>query len=251
MRVIRYEQFLTPGQTEVTIPPGYRAVAIHSTSQCDIADVNGFRLGVGSILPLTGGQASARAVRCPPPEIDGDNGLAECSGHLSLALYEACDELVPPGPRVATYGRAVIADAALAATLATAQPALRLPFQGRSQAAIRFKRTDGTVDLSMVVVGVMYGYREWFTDAQLAGGTGEPEYYVSDPVTWWDGGGAAPTIGAANPLNTEHAWRAVNLGGQGDAIDPFDELAIYIFGAAGVGNCVSLVSAEAFGERLK
>lgn len=239
MQIVRFEQFLEKESAE--IQAGFVAAAIHPSSEVHLCTINGHTCAVGTIIPLGGQGARVEPVLRLPPEIDGGvNDYLWALGPLCLVLYEACDLLVPPGPRVPITRRARVAEASIPTARANAFPVIRLSFQGRSDAMISFKRGGDAQDLTLLVVGIMYGDRrvdpratnfELFTDM--------------DERTWWNGGGAAPLIATAAPLDAELAAETVYIGGA--ATEAFDELAIFIWGPAGGGD--AFVRAKAFGER--
>lgn len=236
MKIVTEPKFLTTGSKQLT--GRYRALAIHPSSEVDLVDIDGVRLGVGGIVPFPLSGANVLSVRNAPNEIVAASGdHLDVGQKLVLQLYEDCDELVPPAPRHATFRSGIIAASALGAVVAAANLIVRLPFQGRAQAAIRFKRLTSPQDLSLVVLGVSYGTR---SDA----GTGAN--YVELPVeTWWNGGGAAPTV-TTGPLALQLQAAVVNLGGMGDEAEALDELQCWVYGPAGLGRAEC--TAVAFGE---
>lgn len=242
MQLRRFNRFLTSG--DKSIEEGFVAVGIHSSSDCDLARVGDHVLGVGGLAPLDRRATPIVQVRNEPPEINGDD-YHDAGGHLTLMLYEACDVLFPPSGRAPRIMDGYIANVAVPANFAAALPILRFPFQGRRQAVISFKRDTAAADLTLRVLGIRYGLkdaRNGFYPSAVSG----PMYTLGDEETWWDGAGAAPTVGSAAPLTGEQAWRTIHVGGFGDEIEAFDELAIFAYGAAG-GS--AYVHAEAFGER--
>lgn len=227
MKLLPINNFLTIGQGQ--IPSGFRGAAIHPSSEVDLVDIGSARLGVGGVVPLTGG-STVKAVRAlaSNPSTVGES--------LVLALFESCDVMVPQGPRVPVSKSVVLDAQTMGAIGANATFALRLPFQGRQQAAISFRRSDATKDLSLFVLGARAGFR---------GQAGPVLTSASDTETWWDGV-AAPT----SPQGFAVA-RTIYVGGQGDNVEAFDELIVYVFGPAAAGAETVTVVAEAWGERCK
>jgi hypothetical protein len=243
----------------IPLPDGnWKAVAIHPSSEVDLVDIGAIaRLGVGGLVPISGSnQPGVMPVRRPcADQNDGitsngsprDGNTRAPGGKLVLQLYEACDALENPGPRNPIARAVVFNDGLLTATADGAPLCFRLPFQGRQMVRFSCFRGDSTRDLNLVVVGVNYGLWE------------HPQLMTSDFVTvattqtWWNGGGAAPTV---TPLATSFgagtAARTFYYGGQGDNVEAFDELAVFAFGAFGGGGTSAVsVSGEVWGERSK
>lgn len=243
MKLQQFDEFLTNGQA--LIDGGYTAIAIHPSSEVDLVDVGGYRLGVGAIVPVSKSSPSKlQAVRVAPDELtgEGDPLLARDVGQkLVVQLYEPCDQLIPPGPRLPVFRQRSFPAAGLGGNTGDASLVLRVPMQGRSQMTLTFRRDTDVEDLTVVPVGILYGDRTQ--------GIQQGTRFVPDAaVTWWDGGGAAPTVGVSATYAAELASRVVHYGGGGDSREAFDEIAIFAYG--GVGGDV-YIAAEAFGERLQ
>jgi hypothetical protein len=217
------------------LPPGnWRGVAIHPTSEVDMVRIGANVLTVGSVVPFG---PNADMVRNAPAEWDPGSGDQLLAGQrLVLALYESCDSLVPLGARAPTHRRKVIATASLGAAVGGANLALRLPFSGRKRARITFSRSTNAQDLSLVIIGANWGRLE----NGLLGVAGKGLLTQKTPETWWNGGGAAPTI-TVTAAAGELASAVVLVENES-----FDELVCYVFGPAGGGD--AHVEAEADGE---
>jgi hypothetical protein len=236
------DNFLTVGETS---PAGrFHALGIHPSSEVDLAIVNGRQLSIGAIVPASPG-LTVSAVRNQPGALNvAGDGFEQCGQRLVLQLYEDSDALVPPGPRAPVLRRTQILAANLSAVVATANMAFRLPFHGRRQATLRFRRTTNAQDLSVVVVGVNWGYRR---DGQFTVGTFGGAMLVENTTETWFNGGAAPAVAVGDLAGTLE-YRVVHIGGGGDSQESFDELGVFVFGAAGGGDVQ--IEGEAFGERV-
>jgi hypothetical protein len=247
MKVFAVDNFLVKGSAG--LPSGaFRAIAIHPSSEVDLIKVNGRLLGPGTLLPMTPGETpSIESVRFAPTVYEGASDITDRSqaGQLAVVqLYEACDSLDPPGPRVPSlrYGKVLAAN--LGAVIGAANIIARVPFSGRRMARISFMRTANPVDLSLVIMGVVWG-------TKVDGGIGPGlEGHVVQQITqtWWNGAGAAPTITAGGVAGLGQA-RIIYVGGGADAEEGFDELVLFVFGGAGAGDAV--VFAESYGERVQ
>lgn len=238
MLVHPLEKFLTLGGASAP-SSGFVAVGIHPSSEVDLVDVNGQILGVGALVALNKSQTAAlKAVRRAPGQLSSAGDDADVGQKLVLQYFEACDPLVAPGHRDPTSRAAVVKAADLGVVAGGANCAIRLPFQGRRMARISFKRIASSADVSLVVVGASYGDRR--VDLY------SPMYVEKTAETWWNGGGSAPVL-ATGPLAAVVEARQVYVGGFGDAAEHFDELQIYVYGAADAGNDVH-VAATAYGE---
>jgi hypothetical protein len=233
MKIFTFTPFLTRGAAEISA--GFRACAIHPSSEVDLVTVGQHRLGVGAIVPLSKTQPTPiTAVRAAPDGFTPNQQDAWTVGqHLVLQLYEDCDELVPPGPRMAVSRSAIITAAALPALVANAVIAFRLPMQGRAMACIRMQRSTTAADLSLLIQG-------WSWGEERAASNQGPRV-VESSENWFNGGGA----GAVAGLRGDVLARQVYVGGDGDGETPFDELVVYAYGAAGG---ISYIEGVAFGE---
>lgn len=137
------------------LPTGrFRGIAIGPNSAVDCVLVDGQRLAPGRVL-LGPFDDKTRILPVRSIRTDGDQGVANVGFQLlQLALYEACDELVPLGPRAPYEARATVpANAGVWAR------SLRLPFQGRSMAKVALRMTTDPGDASTneyVIFGVTY-----------------------------------------------------------------------------------------------
>jgi hypothetical protein len=237
MKLESFSKFLANGGQ---LKAGFRACAIHPSSEVDLVDVGSYRLGVGAVIPLSPtAPTELRAVRRAPLAMFNPGDADDIGQQLVLQLYEECDELVAPGPRMPLSRAGTVVAASLGAAVGAANLILRVPFQGRRMACVRFKRNTALADLSLVVVGASYGFKK---DA-----LGQSGLYVEKTTeTWWDGGGVAPQVAAGVPLAGQLEVRQLYVGGFGDGAEAFDELQFYVFGAAG-GDAE--VTVEAYGER--
>jgi len=257
VKLLHIPKFLTDGKG--TIPKGYRAVGIHPSSEVCLLDVNGFTLGVGGLVPL---HESVQVKALHNPIIDdqifgtGNNNLLPADGvsselgdQLVLQLYEACDPLVPPGPRVPYYKDVRIAAADIGVTAELAKLAMRVPFHGRAACAVAFKRITIAADLNVIVVGRSYGRRNPNSKLVALGSDFTDQggvWHEMAAETWWNGGGAAAAQASVEVDGNARRWRQIVCGGEADASEAFDELVIYVWGAAG-GD--AWLTAEAYGER--
>jgi hypothetical protein len=214
------------------LPNGkWKAVAIHPSSEVDLLVVNGYTLSIGAIVPLTSGGSGAQllAVRSSSTTTSlpagGPTPLPPYGDKLVVQLYEECDALIPPGPRVPTLHHATMSDTILPVSPADPELALVVPMQGRSRCTLSFARSDSTVDLEVFILGIRLG----------APGSGLA-LPTETSETWWNGGGAAPTDAFGNV-----EARTINVENE-----CFDLIAISFRGAAGAGS--SYVIVEVFGE---
>ncbi len=172
----------------------------------------------------------------------GLSGLGGLAGvRLALRLYRDCEALIPPGPRAPTTRRVRVPAAAIPTTIGTANLVLALPFHGRRQATFFIKRTTNAADLFFYVRGVQNRYPD-----EMQTGDGLVDKVHSDESaldSWWALGGAAPLSNDAG--TTLSAVR--HCGGGGDLQESYDELQLWIYGAAG-GD--ANIHAESFGERV-
>lgn len=238
MKLFSADQFLTKRSAQ--LPQGeWRGVAIHPASEVDLVDIGGHRLGVGGVMPIApGGGQSLAAVRFALAESGlysgAQDGLNYPGERLVLALYEACDPLVPMGPRVPAVRYQTTTGIAIPPAVGAAVAFFRLPFQGRAAAAITMYREDITKDMTVVVVGVR------------AYAVGKYINVQATPETWWNGGASGPTdiYGGA-------CGRTVYVGGQGDSAEVFDELLVCVYGDQNVLDPTELVAVhgESYGER--
>jgi hypothetical protein len=236
----RVNKFLTNGRGSIPTGP-FVAVGIHPSSEVDLVDVAGHRLGVGAIVPCEGG-IEVKAVR-NAPQLAGAAFTSEdfAGQRLVLQLYEKCDQLIPPGPRLPVFREGFKAAADIGVDAANAgTPIVRLPFHGRTMATITFRRTTDAADLTLLVVGFNHG--------EVGGNTGMIRITEQTTTTWWNGAvPPAVTVHGGASLDTLQA-RTVYVGGLSDAAEGFDELMLFVYGAAG-GD--ARLFAEAYGERIK
>lgn len=236
MKLQTVEKFLSRGTSETT--RGFVAAGIHPSSEVDIVDIGGQRLGVGSLVPLVGDAAQElRAVRRRCNELaygsmDVFEGQLPIGERLVLQLYEKCDPLIPPpSSRLPVWRKMAFSANFLGPLAADMECFFRLPFQGRKMATISFERSDN-VDFSVYVVGARRG----FVDQ-----SDTTHYTESTVVTWFDGG-AAPT----HNFDGNRIARVVHVGGFGDAAERFDELQVCAYGNATAG--IITITGEAYGE---
>jgi hypothetical protein len=243
MKLFAADNFLTKGSAQ--LPSGdFRGIAIDSSSEVDVVEIGGRVLGVNQVVPF---QGDVRSVRYPGDALNTGQatygavvgGDAGPTGEvLTLKLYEACDALVPPGPRAPVFRRAKFADTQMTATVTNAKLAFRLPFHGRRMACLSMWRSDSTRDFNLLVVGARYGRK---------GSVQFSDYVESGPFAWWNG--AALPASSMDSTNLQNQSRVFYVGGEGDNVEGFDELFVYAYGASAAGSNYCVVTGEAFGER--
>lgn len=265
MKIFRASQFLTKGFAQLDTQ-GCVAVGIHPSSEVCLVDVAGMMLAVGGIVPLPPKVASIELLAVHWP-LNGDqlfgadannftpaDGVTEGLGDkLVLQLYEKCDALVPPGPRVPLYKDVQVAAANIGLTAENAKLAMRVPFHGRAACAIAFTRPGAADDLSLLVVGRSYGRRNPISPLSAAWVAGSNDFGDAGGVwhemaieTRLNGGGAAAATPSIEAAQVGYRWRQVVVGGEADASEAFDELQLFVFGPAGA---LARLTAEAYGER--
>jgi hypothetical protein len=235
MKLLTVDRFLTIGAG--TLPGGFRAVAIHPSSEVDLVDLGGgVQLTVGSVVPVPGQAQAIAPVRYflsngvgQHAPLDGDNTTV--GEKLVLALYEGCDPLVPLGPRVPVFRSWRVKLADLPALAADAKMVFRVPMHGRSRCVISISRSD-PLDLGLIVLGRRAGTRESRKNPPL---TGFEVVAAAAVETWFDGGGAPPS---AVGVTLDRQYNVEN--------ERFDELNVYVYGALGTDD--NPISAEGFGE---
>lgn len=151
MKIQSFANFNRDGSGTID-SPGTVAVGIAPGSEVDTLFVDGRRLGVGALMPARHG-SELRAVRgfrtltanIIVTGIKGEDARAIIGGGLQLLLYEACDALVPPGPRAPiTQGRMFpTSDLPVVGGL-HAYRAIRLPCSGRRRWRLAVRGATGT-----------------------------------------------------------------------------------------------------------
>jgi hypothetical protein len=203
MKKFQADSFLTKGS--VPLPGGkWRGVAIHPSSEVDMAVVDGMMLTVGGVVPLAPNTTvRAEAVRYGLPTygiIDAARHRAADGRHvvgerLVLALYEDCDALVPLGARASSFCAWRVSEDELGTensaeylpfAEASAQLIFRVPMQGRTRCALAFSR-DETLDMTIHVYGRRAGSRQHRT-ASPDTNFGMLAASSEGVVTWFDGG---------------------------------------------------------------
>lgn len=217
------------------------AVGIHPSSEVDLVLVDGVLLGVGAIVPARRA-STLQSVRIAPADIISADDYATVGGKLVLQLYEKCDALIPPGPRLPWSRSVRIKDAAIGVDAANATLAFRLPMWGRPAAMIFFTRL-GAEDLTMVPVGARYGIAQLGLNPDSNNTQGP--LLVPGPATTFVSG---TLVGVNATLAGEVASTFASVGGDGDAFEYFDEIFVFVYGPAAGGDAI--ISAEVAGERV-
>lgn len=236
---------------EASLPRGnFRAVAIASSSLVDVCKVGQNVLGVGSVIPIRGGETLTPVRGFRTGTIGGAAVNQECST-LVLACYEPDDAIVPLGPRAPAY-----VSRRLTSTVA-AQLAFRIPMAGRRQATVWWKAVSpgAAGDQLMTIRRVRYLPLD-FCKANL---TAQP--YEEQDLTgfsFFGGAGAYPSatvvgggelVFTGSPVylgNQMDMQTAADFGIPADGRNGHDEIEVWLSGAAGTDM---IVEAEARGER--
>lgn len=236
------DNFLSRGS--MNIPNGaYKAVGIHCSSEVDAIEMGGIRVGARSVIPLgmsqNGGQLVTSARKGLNGRYTGLTGGTEMSNanqrdgvrapgeKLVLQLYEECDDLNPPGPRVPYLTSVLLPtlSAAGATTAATAMLVSVLPMSNRLRAVLSFGAN---------LNGASYGLRGIRESA-----AGDGMFYVDKAAVVLPN---TPSIYAAAGAIADPQCNIVYVDNES-----FDWLLVYMF-SAGAPN--GLFSAEVDGDRI-
>lgn len=254
-----FPNFNLGGSAQIQQGP-YVACGIAAGSEVDTCLVGDQKLGPMSLVPCRGGTnlTALRGYRTyggqpiqNQLETPGGAPGGQVGGTLVLQLYEACDVLVPPGPRAPLLVSGFVASTALPATNATAALLLRIPFHGRRQGTFSVKRA-GNIELNVLVQGVRYldpGLRASLgKDASLAHFSRE-----RTGLTWFSTGPVEVRFGGGDGFQALFVdWSTTAPGGGVDpAIDMhgYDELDVYVYGVSDANSNI-YGAGEAWGERV-
>jgi hypothetical protein len=233
--------FLTKGSTQPPSPPSgsaFVAMAIASSSEVDLAFVNGHTLQPMALVPYGPSVFAVRNAYSNPLEgiVQAADGVRNPGEKLVLQLYEPGDLIVPPGPRAPYLTGGAINNAPT--TAGTAQLLSRIPFSGREQCTVIIAANSNT-DTFVIFRGVRY----------MVEGVTSVALYAEEtaPDDAWAGAGAMPTTGIGTGLGMSRSW---NLGGAGDAmLGVYDEIQVWAWNT--VANNAIVWAAECFGERCQ
>lgn len=228
------------------LPPGkFVAVGIAPASEVDICRVGALTLSPCSLVPFNTNIKPMRGFRTGIDSLTTDPYVSN-NDMLVLVLYEACDFVVPPGPRAPVLREAIIR---ISDGYATApRLALRLPFAGRTQAVVAVRRENGSVTgVTATVRGVRYltpaQYNAKILVANPPNDDQEP-FFAEQVETIVYTTSTVDQVGGPNTNQT--VGGVFYIGGNGDNQEAFDELEVWIFG---VEDGDVLIQAEASGER--
>lgn len=232
MKLFTFDQFLTRGSAQV--PSGkFVAAGIHCSSDVESCTIGGYKLGVKSIVPLSGESPRVDADRISltltaglfsTDDASPADGVKSPGEKLVLQMYEPCDGFSPPGPRAPYFTRAALAT--LPATAAGAKKIARLPMSGRTRAALFWTGAAATCTINVLGIRANYGVAKGYF----------PSINALDFTT------PAQTVKSGPNAGTNLFSRAVYIDNES-----FDELHVWAYDAGGGGLDFF---AEVTGERL-
>lgn len=229
------------GFTTGTVPAGdFVAAGIAASSDVDCCKVGSHRLGPMGLVPCFAGAqiTPMRGYRTGSVAVLG-GGPPRVQSQLVLMLFERGDIIFQPGPRAPYIDQARLP--AMGANAAAATLALRAPFFGRSSAVVCASRLGGdTTDATMVIRGVRYHAYP------VPGALTDQGFITETTQALWEGNAAQPV--SVLTTGTDKLLGVANIGGEGDFEESFDELEVWVYGAAG-GTPGIHVQIEVTGER--
>ena len=190
MKIFTEPQFLAKGSTQLPNYEGMRGVGIHPSSEVDSCTVAGVKLGVKSIIPVGAG-AEVRADKkkfnnttYPGLALQFDNAVMDnapnAGDKLVLQIYEACDRMIPPGPRASYLTRT--GQSVLPTTRVLAQAVAKLPTMGRVRSALSWIALNATAVINVAGVRMLYGQASLYTSGAACFLVSNPTDYTS-PLT--------------------------------------------------------------------
>lgn len=257
MRVLAFDRFQLVGQAALSTPGV--AVAIAPGSEIDTCKVGDYVLGVGSVVPWQPTVTPTRGFRIQ--DNDGITIDPKQPGRLELLVFECAGEIWAPAGRAPTSRSVLVPTGSIGTTALTATRIMRLPFFGRRQATFFIRRRDAAADTNIVIRGIKYLPREliakfaaagpfgnlhWtdeITDSIFAGGAGQPASSINGGGFGTDFPDTAP-----QPFGSALLGRSIHIGGGGDLQECYEELELWVWGAA--GNTDLHAYAESYGERI-
>jgi hypothetical protein len=195
------------------LPDGYAYASLGPKSLIDRVNVGGLELGVGALVPVSGGEKLAKVRPLRKTDL-----TTQCDGLLELQLWR-CDEQPRPAQERHPFA---VADVT-AVTHATDYTRLgRLPVAGRRAAAIHMLGAVGK-PFNYGIVGVKYGYNR----PTLGGVVARDEYFILD-----SGAYTPTTLVASLPGAPASTLAMVKLFGGLDSHEDYDELELWY-------NCIT------------
>lgn len=235
---------------QAQIPGNYVAIGIAPGSEVDCCLVGNMLLGPMSLVPFHRDLKTVKGLRMRPNNAQPKD-TDQVGGTLALLLYEACDALMPPGPRAPGIADGRIVSGQLGTTANTATTLFRIGFAGRRQGMFFISRVGNTADLNIIIRGIKYPQALLTRDVQIDAQIYSP---YMDEVTdsLWAGTGARPQSSSildlgqtiANPL----LGRTIQVGGV-DNQEAYDELECLVWGVQDANSHV-YGHVEVFGERV-
>lgn len=246
MKIFTEPQFLAKGSTQLPNYEGMRGVGIHPSSEVDSCTVAGVKLGVKAIVPVGAG-AEVRAdkrkfnnITFPGLALQFDTSVADnapnAGDKLVLQIYEACDRMIPPGPRAPYLSRA--SSSGLPGTKVLAAPMFKLPTSGRTRIALSWMALNIQAIVNVSGVRMTYGVQPLTND-----GRGTFGYVISNTTDYNSPATAMASAGPSQPAVIP--TRTIYIDNES-----FDYLLVWAWDLGNSGGNYFDILAEVSGERI-